>query len=222
MTDNGDLERHSVAQSAELISDPEERARRESRNVLAQFDTAIEAIDFWLSEKQREFKLRPSFILDLHRKALAGIDPFAGNYRPSSVKIHGSTHEPVGAHLVPGLLEELCDYVNDNWQKSPIHLAAYVMWRINWIHPFTDGNGRTARTLSYVVLCIRLGHRVPGDRTIPVQISSNKTPYYNALGAADREWKEEQLDLSKLEELLSALLATQLHDLHKQATESQS
>jgi hypothetical protein len=34
-----------------------------------------------------------------------------------------SRHEPAGAHLVPGLVEEL--YVNDNWQKStPIHLAA--------------------------------------------------------------------------------------------------
>ena len=30
---------------------------------------------------------------------------------------------------------------NDNWDDStPVHLASYVMWRLNWIHPFTDGN----------------------------------------------------------------------------------
>jgi hypothetical protein len=33
---------------------------------------------------------------------------------------------------------------------TAIHLAAYLMWRLNWIHPFADGNGRTARMTSYV------------------------------------------------------------------------
>jgi Fic family protein len=65
---------------------------------------------------------------------------------------------------VPSLVEELCDYVNDNWESStPIHLAAYVMWRLNWIRPFADGNGRTSRILSYVVLSIRSGIRLTGN-----------------------------------------------------------
>jgi len=78
----------------------------------------------------------------------------AGNYRPSDIKIEGSRHQPVGAHLVPEKVEELCDYVNEHWDLSAIHLAAYVMWRLNWIHPFADGNGRTSRALSYLILCI--------------------------------------------------------------------
>ncbi|MBL8221394.1 MAG: Fic family protein, partial [Bryobacterales bacterium] len=31
-----------------------------------------------------------------------------------------------------------------------------VMWRLNWIHPFFGGNGRTARSASYLVLCASL------------------------------------------------------------------
>jgi Fic family protein len=76
-----------------------------------------------------------------------------GNYRPAGVEIQGSRHQPVGAHLVPEQVEEMCDYMNENWEKSsPVHLSAYALWKLNWIHPFTDGNGRTARALSYLVL----------------------------------------------------------------------
>lgn len=69
---------------------------------------------------------------------------------PAALPFEGSKHEPVGAHLVPELVEDMCDYVNDHWDEStPIHLAAYLMWRLNWIHPFADGNGRTSRIISY-------------------------------------------------------------------------
>ena len=120
--------------------------------------------------------------------------------------------------MVAEKVEELCDYVNDNWDKSPVHLAAYVLWRLNWIHPFTDGNGRTARALSYVVLCIRLGYRLPGTNTIPEQISRDKMPYYRALESADRAFKEQELNLSALEDLLAAQLANQLLSIHNEAT----
>jgi Fic family protein len=116
-------------------------------------------------------------------------------------------------------VEYMCDYVNDNWGKSsPVHLAAYVLWKLNWIHPFTDGNGRTARAISYLLLCLRLGYRLPGTNTIPEQIAKDKTPYYKALEAADNAWETKKIDLSVLEELLSALLANQLIGVHKQAT----
>ena len=62
----------------------------------------------------------------------------------------------------------MCDYVNDNFaSKTGIHLAAYVMWRLNWIHPFVDGNGRTSSAASYFVLCMRAGNVLPGKKTIP-------------------------------------------------------
>lgn len=201
--------RDSQALEPELIADPQARAEAEARNGLRQYDAGIRSIQTAL--ERTPFKLRPSLVLALHREALSGISMFAGNFRPAGVQIEGSSHQPVGAHLVPELIEEMCDYVNEHWNDAtPIHLAAYIMWRLNWIHPFADGNGRTSRILSYVVLSIRAGAVLPGTPTIPDQIVDNRVPYFEALDSADLAWKEGQVDVSKMETLLGALLARQL------------
>jgi Fic family protein len=205
-----DGDRHSEAEQPSLITDPIEEARRESENAVAQFDRVLDLIDA-VARDGRPFRLRTSMMLDLHRIALDGLSPYAGNYRPGEVSIGQSKHTPPPAHLVPGLVEEMCDYVMDNFANAKaLELCAYVMWRLNWIHPFTDGNGRTSRALSYFVLCAKIGYRLPGHTTLPEQIASDKPPYYAALEAADSHWIEEKLDLSALETLLDSCLATQL------------
>jgi Fic family protein len=215
-----ELERHSQALEAELVADPNEKAKVEARNGVRQFDAVTELIEYF-SDPERKFKLRPSQLLHLHRIALDGLSSYAGNWRPAGIEIRGSKHQPVGAHLVPEEIEHMCDYVNDNWEiRTPLHLSAYALWKLNWIHPFTDGNGRTARAFSYLLLCLRLGYRLPGKRTIPEQIARDKTPYYKALEAADKEWEAKKLDLSVLEKLLADLLALQLGSVHDQATGS--
>ena len=79
------------------------------------------------------FKLRPSTVQALQRAAIQGIYTCAGNYRTQPVQIHGTIHQPPPADKVASLAEEMCDYVNDNWKRTAIHLAAYAMWRLNWI-----------------------------------------------------------------------------------------
>ena len=208
--------RDSRALEPELINDPQEKAAAEARNGFRQYDAAIGVIQSAL--ERRAFKLRPSLILGLQREALAGISAYAGNYRPGGVAIQGSKHEPVGAHLVPELVEEMCDYVNDHWDDStPIHLASYLMWRLNWIHPFADGNGRTSRIVSYVVLSIRAGAILPGTPTIPDQIVDNREPYFEALDAADAAFRNGRIDVSEMEALLAALLAKQLAGFYQAA-----
>jgi Fic family protein len=207
--------RDSRALEPELITDPQQKAAAEARNGLRQYDAAIGAIHAAL-DRGGAFKLRPSLILGLQREALAGISSYAGNYRPGGVAIEGSKHEPVGAHLVPEHVEDMCEYVNEHWNEStPIHLAAYVMWRLNWIHPFADGNGRTSRIVSYLVLSIRAGVILPGTPTIPDQIVDNRKPYFDALDAADAAYRDGRIDVSKMEDLLASLLATQLAGFYK-------
>ena len=126
---------------------------------------------------------------------------------------------PPKAHLVPGLMEEMCDYVNEHWTEAQaLHLCAYVMWRLNWIHPFVDGNGRTSRAVAYLVLCSKVGYALPGSRTLPEQISANKTPYYNALEAADEALRSTgEIDVSVMEKLLDEYLAEQLLSAYRDA-----
>ncbi|RYG94212.1 MAG: cell filamentation protein Fic, partial [Alphaproteobacteria bacterium] len=197
-----DGDRHSIAEQPTLISDPTEEARRESENAIAQFDRVLDLIDD-VVRSTRSFRLRTSMILDLHRIALDGLSSHAGNFRPANVSIGQSKHTPPPAHLVPSLIEEMCDFVMDNFvDGKALHLCAYVMWRLNWIHPFTDGNGRTSRALAYFVLCAKVGYRLPGHETVPEQIASDKAPYYEALEQADQHWSKGKLDLSELEGLL--------------------
>ena len=220
--DNRSGERRvSIAGEAEVITDPIKLAETEAANGLRQFDAGIafaqEAIERAL-HGDYHFRLRPSLIMTLHREALRGISSYAGNYRPSTVTISKSKHAPPEAHVVAELVEDLCDYVNQNWENStPIHLAAYIMWRLNWIHPFADGNGRTSRITSYVILMIRAGSNLPGTPTIPDQIVSDRREYFNALDEADTAWREGQLDISKMESLLSAMLARQLAGFYQSA-----
>jgi Fic family protein len=212
-TNDPPAQRHSKAIEAELIVDPILKAEAEALNGLRQYDAGMAAVHDAI--ERQPFRLRPSLILALHREALSGISMYAGNFRPAGVEIQGSKHEPPGAHQVPELIEDLCDYVNTNWDASTaIHLAAYVMWKLNWIHPFADGNGRTSRITSYVVLCIKLGAVLVGLPTIPDQIVDNRVPYFDALDAADAALRAGALDVSAMEELLSTLLARQLMSVY--------
>jgi Fic family protein len=213
-------DRHSDAEEPSIIANDDERAQREAENGLRQFDTTVQMALDWIENPDRQFRLRPSAIQRLQRVALDGLSSYAGNWRPGKVEIHGSKHQPIDAFLVASQVEELCEYVNDRWDSSTaIHLAAYTMWRLNWIHPFSDGNGRTSRALSYLVLTIKLRYLLPGTHTIPDQIAAGKEPYYGALEAADKAWETEQrVDVGVLEELLSGLLAKQFLSILKTAT----
>ena len=124
--------RHSRALEPELISDPRLKAEAEAANGLRQYDLAVQAVQTAI--ERQPFKLRLSLVLSFQREALQGISAYAGNFRPGDVEIKHSRHTPPGAHLVPELVEDLCDYENSHCESaSPIHLAAYVMWRLNWI-----------------------------------------------------------------------------------------
>jgi len=215
-----DVDRKSHAATPSLITDPLEIAKREAENGVRQYDEAVRMILSWLDNPERQFRLRPSSIQRLQRIALDGLDMYAGNWRPGTVAISGSDHKPMDAFIVAEQVEELCDYVNDNWDtKTAIHLAAYVLWRLNWIHPFTDGNGRTSRIVSYLVLSVKLNSKLPGTRTIPDQIASNKKPYYSTLEMADAAWQDgERVDVSGVEKLIAETLASQLLTVIEDAT----
>ena len=162
------------------------------------------------------------YVLALYSKqkvAVEGIVPYPGEWRTGPAKITKSNHIPPDAHLVGYLVQEMCDYVNDNLhEKTAFHLSAYVMWRLNWIHPFPDGNGRTSRMSSYIVLCTSLKTLLPGSPTIFQQIQDDRTTYFRALEYADAAAKAGQIDVSEMESVLRNMLAKQLLSVIEQAS----
>lgn len=185
-------------------------AELEVENGLRQYDFGVEVIRSF-TEDLRPFRLTPGLISEFQKIAVQGILRYPGAWRTGNAEITKSKHIPPGPHLIQSQVQELCDYVNDNWhESSAFHLSAYAMWRHNWIHPFPDGNGRTSRMLSYVVLSTKLGYLLPGARTIPQQIQDDRTLYFSALEAADRACLDGAIDVSAMENLIKNMLANQL------------
>lgn len=116
------------------------------------------------------------------------IYPCGGQYRDArfTVRIPDSGHEPPPASAVSIYVEELLDVLNDT-DKQVHYRAAFALWRFNWIHPFPGGNGRTARALTYLVLCIDFGSMLPGVPTMPSIIAESRDEYLDALRSADRK-----------------------------------
>jgi Fic family protein len=133
-------DRHSIAELPELIDDPDEKARQEAENGVRQFNLAVEIIREHVQDPERPFRLRPRYLVQLNAEALKGIHSMAGTYRNGPIRIGKSRHTPPEAFMVAEEVAGMCDYVNNNWQnKDGLHLSAYVLWRLNWIHPFADG-----------------------------------------------------------------------------------
>jgi Fic family protein len=212
-----DVQRDSRPDSHILFKDREEKARLEARNGLLQFDEVLRLAE--IAHSTGQFRLRPSIVQAMQRIAIKDIYTCAGNFRTGPVVIHGTSHQPPPPEGIPHLVEEMCDYVNDNWvDATPMHLSAYCMWRVNWIHPFAGGNGRTSRAVSYLVLLAKLGYKLPGSPTIPELIVEKRQPYYEALDAADSQWASGAVDVTQMETLLASLLAKQLFTVYQAAS----
>ncbi len=98
-------------------------------------------------------------IKDIHRIILSGIeDRWAGIYRQTQVYIRGAATEPPPPQEVPWRMGKLIQWLGSIQGEHPAKIAADFHFRFVEIHPFIDGNGRTARLLMNLIL---LGHGYP-------------------------------------------------------------
>ena len=112
-----------------------------------------EAIDYVDDIVSRNIDISESVIKDIHHIILKSINnENAGKYRNTNVLISGSAHRPVEHFLVEEKMRELVQWYDANKNKMhPIELAAEFHFRFVYIHPFIDGNGRTARLLMNLI-----------------------------------------------------------------------
>jgi len=103
-------------------------------------------------ESQEIANITERTILDIHSIILHGIDPSnAGRYRTVPVRIAGSTVILPNPLKVPNLMNDYIAWLHKQ-KRSAVDLAAEAHIRLVSIHPFTDGNGRTARLLMNLML----------------------------------------------------------------------
>lgn len=179
------------------------------QNLLRQYDYLKTTILVSLEENQ--FPVNRAFMCELNKHAVEYLAKNPGEIRKCPIYIKNSDHSPPDHGDVEEHLKSFFNYFADNWNaKTAIHLSAYALWGICWIHPFVEGNGRTARAFAYFVLCAKLSLLLPGKDNIPHQIRANRGPYYKALRAADLSYDGSSVDLTELETYLDGLLLKQL------------
>jgi len=137
-------------------------------------------IEFLERFVDRRSELDEDFIRALHGLILRNIDDGqAGAYRSTNVRILGAVHLPPDSTKVPGLINELlCWYSANRYGMPAPELAAWLHYLFVWIHPFIDGNGRTARLLMNLAL-LQAGYPPA------VILTLDRKRYYRVLREAD-------------------------------------
>lgn len=136
--------------------------------------------------------LTEDFICELHALAVQELiregDATPGAYRKTQVQIAQSEHLPPKAVSVPYYMQELVAFVNEaHPHKYDLIKIALAHHRFGWIHPFSNGNGRVVRLLTYALL-IKYGFNVKaGGRVLnPTAVFCNdRDRYYAMLAQAD-------------------------------------
>lgn len=187
---------------------PELFKRIQEQNLLRQYDLLSNCIEIGLAKGIEAFDKYTLWALNY--AAVANIAQFGGRYREEPIYV--GNHIPPHFEKVPHLMDLFFSFIHENWtvQDHPTALAAYALWRLNWIHPFVEGNGRTARAACYYLICLRHGALLPGTKIVPERIREDRKPYYAALKAADNAWDAGHVDVSVMAYYLEGLLKGQV------------
>ena len=182
------------------FSAPQSRAyqEREVRNVLEAFGRLDELV-----MEDGGLRLSAGLICEMNRWVLEGVDPDAES-SPGAIRTHSVV---VGPYVGPPardceyLLEQLAEWLDgENFRPQPGHVdeqrdafalsvmsALLAHLYIAWIHPFADGNGRTARLLEYLILARSGMVPLAAANLMANHFNLTRDRYYARLAAASRE-----------------------------------
>ena len=155
--------------------------------------------------------LDPSTTKDLlkaHAALMDGLAADAGRFRKGGVGIYQGSrlvHMAPPADRVPYLIKDLCGWLKRT-DTHPLLAGAVMHYEIEFIHPFSDGNGRIGRLWQTLVLS-RWKPRL-ADLPIETVVHANQADYYAALAASDKAADAAPFAEFILGALLKSLLAS--------------
>ena len=177
------------------------QSEREFLNYLRTFD-ALDAF-----QNARNVVLTKADLRNLHKSIVSGVRgdrDMPGEFRRGDVKVGGFVegqevihHQPPTSVAIDGEVQDLLDWIEQCKEKGkkpgepdtnwihPAIVAGITQHRLVWIHPFKDGNGRTARMFTTLILYQRK-HDFKYLFDLSEYYNKDRDGYYDALGTADR------------------------------------
>jgi len=151
---------HTVGIEGNTLSLAQTRAILETRlavvgksimehNEILGMEAALKYINNTLIDKYGDISIQD--ILEIHRRVIGNVDPVeAGLFRRTQVFV--SNHQPPPPTLLSTLMGKFVQWLNSAHNLHPVRHAALAHYKLVFIHPFLDGNGRTSRLLMNLIL----------------------------------------------------------------------
>lgn len=149
----------------------------------------------FLLSMDENVEINTRLILDIHKVVFGHLYDWAGKWRTKQVNV--GAFLPPEYHQIPNLMYQFTDELNhrmehSNIRKELVSALAYCHHRIVYIHPFNNGNGRTARLVTNLV-ALKSGY---GEINLYHRTGEKRDVYIKAIRAADGR------DFSLLEKLI--------------------
>lgn len=161
---------------------------RDIREII-NYRSVMDYLDSLVASDPSPIPLTTHILLEIHRLTVAGLlDPNeAGHFRTVKVVIRNTqtkeiTFRPPPPTEVPYYTEELFSWLNSEEGKNvhPLLRAGLLHYELVRIHPFTDGNGRTARAMALLLLFLE-GYEVKKFFALEEYYDNHPDEYYGAL-----------------------------------------
>ncbi len=182
----------SLEEVSELARGRDIMATRKAKKEVLNYLKVLES----LPKMAEKVKITENVVLNMHRRLTDGVldnPDDCGVYRNRQVVIGNGftgrvTFRPPDTEKVPALMRELIAWLNGSkvLQIDPILVAGITHYEFVRIHPFIDGNGRTARALASLLLYLR---EFDTKRFFALDdyYDSDRQSYYRALQSVDPE-----------------------------------
>jgi len=204
----------TLEQSERLLKgEPLDDANPDDAKELINYRDAFDLVSDYLDS---EMPVTEGLIREIHKRLVKGVrgnsaDP--GEYRKiQNYVVNSKTGEtvytPPPAYEIQRMMQELIDFVNQSTDINPVLVSGMAQFQLVHIHPFLDGNGRSARLLS--TLCLyRKGYDFKRLFTISEYYDRNRSDYYKAIQSV----RDNDMDMTGWLEYFTHALASQMQDI---------
>lgn len=201
----------SLAIEGNSLTEEEVSAIVNGKNVIAPLKQ-IQEVKNAIKTYELYASLNPYSVDDLlkaHRIMMQALIDDAGNFRHGGVGVYserGLIHMAPPAERVPYLIRDLFDWLHSS-QDHLLIKSCVFHYEFEFIHPFSDGNGRTGRLWQSLIL----GKLHPLFEHLPVEnmVYANQESYYDAIQRSNDAAQSGPFIEFMLQEILSALTAHQ-------------
>jgi Fic family protein len=195
----------------QLQEETEAFKRLAAGNLQRQYDLIRDLVIALNSLDEPQNGIDVGMVCWLHSYATVGLVSRPGLFRDHLVEIRGSPHRPPPTNQIADRMAQFISDVRSKWKtENPFLIAAFALWNLTWIHPFEDGNGRTARAFAYFILCLSYRGWLPGRDTIIEKMQTHEGQYNEALRVADESFAKGELNLMPLALLIGRHTKQQL------------